>query len=591
MILFLLAQLLDVTAIHLDPNNTESILSGANLVIEGLLPYSPYYLNKSGAIPGIMQEPYYWYESGVAWGALLDWSIASGNSSLDNFLRHSIKYQSGKYWNFLNLNQSMVEANDDQVVWGMITMDAAEKNFSAPNSEGDDAYPDNWLYPAQAIFNSIVPRWDTSLCSGGLRWQIYEWNNGYDYKSMVANGGFFQLAARLARFTNNETYVDWAERIYSWANETNLISAVSPDEDWPYKMVRVRDGVNGKNNCSDIAPYEWTYDQGFMMSGCAYLYNHTGNQIWRDRLSGLWSRAQVFFSNDTLYEASCNPLKGKVTCNNDQRCFKGIFLRSLGLVMRLVPETREWDGMWKKVVTSAEKAAQSCSGGTDNHTCGLSWLKDGWDGWYGLGEQINALDAFNTLLIDQYPAPFTASDLPHIYANDISGLIAGNWSLANDSSIANITISNSSLANLTETYNLTASNYTVSTSIDFNTTNITFANISFVNISYTNISFANISCNGTESSDCAEPIYGFGTAGSNSTDIGKCLNLSHVENCLNETSNMTLCFNVSNLEGCLGVKDIRTYVNLTKLEDYLTSAASTNDESSNDEKYATISID
>lgn len=582
--LFILAQLYCVLAIHLDPNSTKSISNSSNLVIEGLLPYNPYYLNVSGSIPGIMQEPYYWYESGVAWGALLDWSIATDNSSLDDLIRYSIEYQSGKYHNYLTVNQSMVEANDDQLVWGMIVMDAAEKNFSSPSSGGDDSYPDNWLYFGQAIFNSVAPRWDTSQCDGGLRWQIYEWNSGYDYKSMVANGGFFHLAARLARFTNNQSYVDWAERIYSWANDTNLLNAIHPDADWSEKMVRVRDGVNVKGNCSEPAPYEWTYDQGFMMSGCAYLYNHTGNPLWLDRLRGLWSRATIFFSNDTLFEGSCNPLNGRVTCNNDERCFKGIFLRSLGLVMQLVPETRDWDGMWQKVETSAVNAALSCSGGYDNHTCGLSWLKDGWDGWYGLGEQINALDAFNTLLIDNYPAPFTAADLPEIYDSTIAGIVVGNASVSNNSVFANISVVNGSLVNFTDSYNVSLSNYTDSSGLNF--TNITIANLSVVNVSYVNISLSNSTiCNGTDVSECVEPVYGFANAGSNSTDIGKCLDLPQIETCLNETSNMERCFNITSLETCLNVSDIEKYVNLSKLEDYLDSVARRGEE-----KYTTISL-
>lgn len=39
---------------------------------------------------------------------------------------------------------------------------------------------------------------------------------GYTYKNSVSNGALFHLGARLARYTDNGTYVAWAERIYDW---------------------------------------------------------------------------------------------------------------------------------------------------------------------------------------------------------------------------------------------------------------------------------------------------------------------------------------------------------------------------------------
>ncbi|ODQ76852.1 hypothetical protein LIPSTDRAFT_102095 [Lipomyces starkeyi NRRL Y-11557] len=37
----------------------------------------------------------------------------------------------------------------------------------------------------------MAGRWDTSTCNGGLRWQIFESNSGYDYKNTISNAGLF----------------------------------------------------------------------------------------------------------------------------------------------------------------------------------------------------------------------------------------------------------------------------------------------------------------------------------------------------------------------------------------------------------------
>jgi mannan endo-1,6-alpha-mannosidase len=73
-------------------------------------------------------------------------------------------------------------------------MSAAEKVFPDPPSDRPQ-----WVPLVQAVFNSQVPRWNTETCGGGLNWQVYGFNAGYDYKNTISNGCFFNIAARLAR--------------------------------------------------------------------------------------------------------------------------------------------------------------------------------------------------------------------------------------------------------------------------------------------------------------------------------------------------------------------------------------------------------
>jgi mannan endo-1,6-alpha-mannosidase len=114
-------------------------------------------------------------------------------------------------------------------------------------------------------------------CNGGLRWQVYSFNKGYHYKNTVSNGCFFLLASRLARYTGNQTYYEWAEKAWDWTESTGLIT-----EDY-----RVFDGADSTENCTKIDKIQWSYNAGMFTAGAAFLYNHV--------CSNLASRWHTFF--------------------------------------------------------------------------------------------------------------------------------------------------------------------------------------------------------------------------------------------------------------------------------------------------------
>jgi hypothetical protein len=99
-------------------------------------------------------------------------------------------------------------------------MSAAELNYPAPSS--DDP---SWAAMAQSVFNGQANRWDDN-CAGGLRWQMFAFNNGYNYKNVAANGGFFLLTSQLARYTGNSTFVDWAEKQWDWFSNSVLFEGI-----------------------------------------------------------------------------------------------------------------------------------------------------------------------------------------------------------------------------------------------------------------------------------------------------------------------------------------------------------------------------
>lgn len=382
-----------VSALDVDFTSQDSINSGLALLAKGLMDY--YNGNDTGQTPGMFSNPYYWWEAGAAWGSMLDYWYYTGNDTYNDLLKSSLLYQVGNDWNYMPSNQSTTEGNDDQGLWGITVMAAAEKNFSNPGPDEPQ-----WLYLAQAVFNTMAGRWDTEHCNGGLRWQIYTWNNGYTYKNAIANGCLFHLASRLARYTNNQTYVEWADKVWDWATGVGFIATDS--DNWS-----VYDGAYISDNCSTITQLEWTYNSGLYMSGAAFLYNHTNSSVWLDRATHIWGRAQVFFmqGSNIMYEAACQPSN---QCNTDERSFKGIFSRLLGLTCLMAPTLS--DQIQSYLADTTPGVLSSCSGGTDGHTCGLNWGNGSWDGVYGLGEQMSALEALQNRLVWTRPSPLTAQN-------------------------------------------------------------------------------------------------------------------------------------------------------------------------------------
>lgn len=392
-------------AIFLDTNNLTNIKETTRTIAEGLLDY--YDGDRYGGTIGMFTWPYYWWEAGGAWGSLIDYTHYMGDDEFVPTIKEALEYQVGDDYNYIPLNQSTTEGNDDQGFWGIAVMAAAEKNFSNPTDEKKA-----WLSLAQAVFNTMTARWDTGECNGGLRWQIFQWNSGYDYKNSVSNGCLFQIAARLARYTSNDSYVEWAERVWDWMYGVDLLT----EGDWWF----VYDGVKIDNNCLNITKLQWTYNQGLMLAGCAYLWNYTEETKWLNRTLNLLNSAQVFFQDkngsDVMYEAAC---QGANNCNQDQRSFKAYFSRFLGLTAVLVPQTKDVIKKW--LVDSANWAAGSCNGGSDGHTCGLAWTNGGWDGYYGLGEQMTALEVIQNVHAIDLPGPLTASTGGLSIANPAGG--------------------------------------------------------------------------------------------------------------------------------------------------------------------------
>ncbi|KAM7223361.1 glycoside hydrolase family 76 protein [Rhypophila decipiens] len=373
----------------------DDIRKTAAAVAYDLMTY--YHGNETGQTPGILPGPppagdYYWWEAGAMWGTMIDYWKMTGDNSYNEVIKQALLWQVGPQEDYMPPNVTASLGNDDQGFWGMTAMLAAENGFPDPSPDEPQ-----WLALAQAVFNTQAsPERHDTTCNGGLRWQIPLSNNGYNYKNSIANGCFFNLGARLARYTGNKTYAEWADKTWDWMESVGLMT---PGYD-------IYDGGHVEYNCTDINKAQFSYNNGVFLLGAAYMYSYTnGSDKWKTRILGLLNSTLTdFFPDGVAYEMACEE---HMSCTTDMLSFKGYVHRWLATATQVAPFIR--DQVMPVLRKSAEAAISTCTGEANGRACGFKWNKRVYDGSHGAGQQMNVLGAVSTLLIGQTKVPLTNS--------------------------------------------------------------------------------------------------------------------------------------------------------------------------------------
>ncbi|KAF7594736.1 hydrolase 76 protein [Aspergillus hancockii] len=387
----ILTLLASVQAVDMEVDDPESVKKASHAVAQSMLTH--YTGMNPGDNPGNLPDPYYWWEAGAMFNALIDYWHYTGDDTWNNITMQALLWQAGDDGTFMPTNQTRTEGNDDQAFWAFAAMSAAERNFPNP----PDGQP-GWLAMAQAVFNTQARRWNPETCGGGLQWQIFSFNNGYHYKNTISNGCFFNLAARLARYTENQTYADWAVRVWDWTASVGFMT-----DDY-----RFWDGADDGRNCTEFNRLQWTYNSGVYLLGAAAMFNLTnGDPVWKERTQRILEGSDMFFHHDppdVMYEQACEPVN---TCEVDQRSFKGYLARWMAASTQMAPFTVDF--VMPRLRASASAAAKTCTGGPRKSTCGLKWTSRQWDGNDDVGIQMAALEVIQSTLINHVDAPVTSN--------------------------------------------------------------------------------------------------------------------------------------------------------------------------------------
>ncbi|KAK0247505.1 i-AAA protease yme1 [Friedmanniomyces endolithicus] len=305
---------------------------------------------------GTLPAPLYWWEAGAVWGGMIDYWAYTNDTSYVHTVQQALLAQVGPKDDYMMPAYYPSLGNDDQTFWAIAALSAAEYGFHAPSGSSSTVWLD--FRKRSSTRNSL---------------------------------GFFQIAARLAHYTGNETYVTWAEKTWDWMSAVGLIN----------QNYNVYDGTDDTLNCSKLDHTMWSYNPSMLLYGTAMLYNFTnGSQIWEKITTGLLeSCANTFFSPSSnatsiMCEPSCEPTG---TCDVDQLSFKAYTSRWMAKASIVAPYIA---GSVSVLLTrSAEAAAQACSGGASGSMCGVKWYVGGFDGVTGVGQELSALETVQALLL------------------------------------------------------------------------------------------------------------------------------------------------------------------------------------------------
>ena len=239
--------------------------------------------------------PSSWWNSAVALMAMVDYMRRSGDTSYQWIIDRT--FQVNKGGDFIS------QATDDTEWWALAWIDAYDLT-------GDQTY----LNEAVTIMNYVSTLWDTGSCGGGV-W----WNTQKTYKNSVTNALYVDLTAALHnRIPGDTAWLAQATTAWNWFQSSGLINGSG----------LVNDGRT--SSCVNNGQTVWTYNQGLAIGAAQEMYRATGNggDLSEARyLADSAVSSSALVSNGLLTE-SCDALNA--TCDDDQKQFKGIFMRFLG---------------------------------------------------------------------------------------------------------------------------------------------------------------------------------------------------------------------------------------------------------------------
>lgn len=141
------------------------------------------------------------------------------------------------------------------------------------------------------------------------------------------------------------------------------------------------------------------------------MFNYTdGAEKWKTALTKMIEKSHAMFYPEDKGSIMVEPCEQPDLCDADQESFKAYLGRWYGTAMQMAPFTI--DLIMPKLQQSAIRAAQTCEGPSQhnggNHQCGMKWYVDGYDGKYGVGPQMTALNVISVLNAPRVPAPYTS---------------------------------------------------------------------------------------------------------------------------------------------------------------------------------------
>ncbi|KAJ7799968.1 glycoside hydrolase family 76 protein [Mycena olivaceomarginata] len=165
------------------------------------------------------------------------------------------------------------------------------------------------LAQAQKYYDIASTAVTTDYCGGGLFW-----NGNHDYKNAITNELYITTSGYLYDVTKNGQYLTNLQTTWSWLKASGMMGSNG----------LFNDGLSNVNGvCSNNQGTQWTYNQGALLPGLAYLYKYAGDE---SAITSAWGIIDSIIMGMTINNGlreSCESTTQNF-CNADQQTFKGI---------------------------------------------------------------------------------------------------------------------------------------------------------------------------------------------------------------------------------------------------------------------------
>lgn len=155
-----------VHGLVLDVHDRESILKASSILAHGV--QELYNGNTTGVMGKWPFPPYYWWESGGAWGGMMQYWAYTKDESYSQVIMEALLSQLGPQYDFVRAEEYFDTGNDDQAFWVFVAMSAAEYGFPRPPLPAP-----HWHVIVQNAWEDYVYRWNTTFCGGGLKCIVF----------------------------------------------------------------------------------------------------------------------------------------------------------------------------------------------------------------------------------------------------------------------------------------------------------------------------------------------------------------------------------------------------------------------------------
>ncbi|EPQ57054.1 Six-hairpin glycosidase [Gloeophyllum trabeum ATCC 11539] len=199
----------------------------------------------------------------------------------------------------------LLDGSNDDSQWIMLAMWRIADYKAA---RGEDASPYN--NAAAQIYDIIATQWD-DVCGGGV-W----WSSAKTYKNAITNELFLLTSAMGYLRSQNQTYLDNANKEWAWLSQSGMRNAQG----------LFNDGLDSAT-CANNGQTAWTYNQAVVAAGLGALGAATRNASLFDEAEVSLDAAARYLTQGGVLKESCDGVPG--TCDADQEIFKGIFTKHL----------------------------------------------------------------------------------------------------------------------------------------------------------------------------------------------------------------------------------------------------------------------